>query len=93
MEPAPAQWAAPEPLRNRLYLPSLAERLNPSLSTPLASSFFDMLGVDKRTAMTAAVLAQFGGTISLGQFSALHEIYCTVLRYQVRGPQCCMQRG
>lgn len=50
--------AQPERLRNGLYLPSLAERVNLSLSTPLASSLFDRLGVDKRR---IAALAQPGG--------------------------------
>lgn len=80
--------AQPEALRNGLNPPSLAGRLNSLLSTPLAASLFHMLGVDKRR---VAMLAQSGGTTSLEQFSALHDIYCEVLTYQVGVPQCRMQ--
>jgi hypothetical protein len=85
---AAAGRAMMERWQTQLTLSGLAERLNPHLTTPLAASLFDMLGVDKDMAVKTAVVAYSGNGLSLERFRLLHDTYCEVLRYQVSGLKC-----
>lgn len=53
-------------------------------ATPLAASWFNLLGVDKQTLVTAATLAKSVGRPCMEGFMYMLGVYSDVLAYQVR---------